>query len=157
MVATDARLATAVGHANTYNRLPLNIAVADFGLVLLAGVGFRLARIGAVPPGYARLGRGLLLAMWVYIIGQVIGSTGGTPTLSSFVPAIVDIYPVLIAYSLIPVTRLAGGRMDDGGSVVTLTFHAGEKVYPGYNIMGVAKAALEAAVTASSTSETCFR
>jgi enoyl-[acyl-carrier protein] reductase I len=47
------------------------------------------------------------------------------------------------AYSLIPVTRLAAGRMDDGGSVVTLTFHAGEKVYPGYNIMGVAKAALE--------------
>ena len=47
------------------------------------------------------------------------------------------------AYSFIPVTRLAAERMKGGGSVMTLTFHAADKVYPGYNIMGVAKAALE--------------
>ena len=33
--------------------------------------------------------------------------------------------------------------MFEGGSIMTLTFHAADKVYPGYNVMGVAKAALE--------------
>jgi enoyl-[acyl-carrier protein] reductase I len=47
------------------------------------------------------------------------------------------------AYSLIPVARLAAERMDQGGSILTLSFHAADKVYPGYNVMGVAKAALE--------------
>ena len=47
------------------------------------------------------------------------------------------------AYSLLPVARAAGARMTDGGSILTLTFHAADKVYPGYNVMGVAKAALE--------------
>ena len=47
------------------------------------------------------------------------------------------------AYSLIPIARLAGKHMTQGGSVITMTFHASEKVYPGYNVMGVAKAALE--------------
>jgi len=48
------------------------------------------------------------------------------------------------AYSLMPVVRLAAPLMGDtGGSVVTMTFDASVRVYPGYNIMGVAKAALE--------------
>jgi enoyl-[acyl-carrier protein] reductase I len=47
------------------------------------------------------------------------------------------------AYSLIPVVRSAAQHMPQGGSVITLSFHAAEKVYPGYNVMGVAKAALE--------------
>ena len=47
------------------------------------------------------------------------------------------------AYSLLPVARLAAERMTDGGSIMTMSFHAADKVYPGYNIMGVAKAALE--------------
>ena len=47
------------------------------------------------------------------------------------------------AYSLLPVARAAAAKMDDGGSILTLTFHAADKVYPGYNVMGVAKAALE--------------
>jgi len=48
------------------------------------------------------------------------------------------------AYSLMPVVRLAVPLMGEtGGSVVTLTFDAATRVYPGYNIMGVAKAALE--------------
>jgi enoyl-[acyl-carrier protein] reductase I len=47
------------------------------------------------------------------------------------------------AYSLLPVARLGAEHMTDGGSIMTLTFHAADKVYPGYNIMGVAKAALE--------------
>jgi enoyl-[acyl-carrier protein] reductase I len=48
------------------------------------------------------------------------------------------------AYSLIPVTAEAVPYMpEEGGSVVTLSFDAARRVYPGYNIMGTAKAALE--------------
>ena len=36
--------------------------------------------------------------------------------------------------------------MTDGGSILTLTYYGADKVFPNYNIMGVAKAALEAAV-----------
>ncbi len=49
------------------------------------------------------------------------------------------------AYSLIALTRAAAPMMSNGGSVVALTYLGSEKVIPGYNIMGVAKAALEAA------------
>ena len=47
------------------------------------------------------------------------------------------------AYSLIPIVRHASSLMDGGGSVVTMTFQASERVFPGYNVMGTAKAALE--------------
>ena len=47
------------------------------------------------------------------------------------------------AYSLIPLVRQAAPLMKSGGSVVTMTFHASQRVYPGYNVMGTAKAALE--------------
>lgn len=49
------------------------------------------------------------------------------------------------AYSLIALARAAQPLMPDGGSIVALTYLGSEKVIPGYNIMGVAKAALEAA------------
>jgi len=49
-------------------------------------------------------------------------------------------------YSLIAVTRAAAPLMTDGGSVMTLTYYGAEKVVPNYNVMGVAKAALEATV-----------
>jgi len=49
-------------------------------------------------------------------------------------------------YSLIAVARGAAPLMTEGGSVVTLTYFGAEKVVPGYNIMGVAKASLEATV-----------
>jgi len=50
------------------------------------------------------------------------------------------------AYSLIAVTRAAAPLMTDGGSVVTLTYLGSERVVPHYNVMGVAKAALESSV-----------
>jgi enoyl-[acyl-carrier protein] reductase I len=50
------------------------------------------------------------------------------------------------AYSLTQLTRAAAPLMTEGGSIVTMTFHGAEKVYQGYNVMGVAKAALEASV-----------
>lgn len=50
------------------------------------------------------------------------------------------------AYSLLPLVRHAAPLMRDGGSVVAMTFDASQRVYPGYNIMGSAKAALEHSV-----------
>ena len=47
------------------------------------------------------------------------------------------------AYSLLPLVKHAAPLMTSGGSVVTMTFHASTRVYPGYNVMGTAKAALE--------------
>ena len=49
-------------------------------------------------------------------------------------------------YSLIALTRAAAPLMEDGGSVITLSYYGAEKVVPHYNVMGVAKAALEATV-----------
>lgn len=50
------------------------------------------------------------------------------------------------AYSFVAVTKRARAMMPDGGSVLTLTYYGAEKVIPHYNVMGVAKAALEASV-----------
>jgi enoyl-[acyl-carrier protein] reductase I len=47
------------------------------------------------------------------------------------------------AYSLVAVTRPAVPLMNPGGSIVTLTYYGSDKVMPNYNVMGVAKAALE--------------
>jgi enoyl-[acyl-carrier protein] reductase I len=49
-------------------------------------------------------------------------------------------------YSLIAVAREAAPLMTDGGGIVTMTYYGAEKVVPKYNVMGVAKAALEASV-----------
>jgi enoyl-[acyl-carrier protein] reductase I len=49
-------------------------------------------------------------------------------------------------YSLIAVARAAVPLMTAGGGIVTLTYYGAEKVVPKYNVMGVAKAALEASV-----------
>lgn len=51
------------------------------------------------------------------------------------------------AYSLVAVARHAAPLMrPDGGSIMTMTFQAAERVFPGYNVMGTAKAALESEV-----------
>lgn len=47
------------------------------------------------------------------------------------------------AYSLLALGQRAVAVMPEGGSIVAMTYYGGEKVVPGYNIMGVAKAALE--------------
>ncbi len=48
------------------------------------------------------------------------------------------------AYSLIAVARSAAPLMKNGGSIVSMSYYGAEKVVPKYNVMGVAKAALEA-------------
>lgn len=47
------------------------------------------------------------------------------------------------AYSLVSLARGAKPLMTEGGSIVTLTYLGGERVVPNYNVMGIAKAALE--------------
>ena len=49
-------------------------------------------------------------------------------------------------YSLIAIARAAAPLMTEGGALLTLTYYGSEKVFPNYNVMGVAKAALEATV-----------
>ena len=47
------------------------------------------------------------------------------------------------AYSLISITRHASKMMNPKGTIITMSFMAAEKVFPGYNVMSTAKAALE--------------
>ncbi len=49
-------------------------------------------------------------------------------------------------YSFTAVAKRAAALMPDGGSMITLTYYGSERVIPHYNVMGVAKAALEASV-----------
>lgn len=48
------------------------------------------------------------------------------------------------AFSLVALSRAAAPLMKNGGSIMTMTYYGSEKVVPHYNVMGVAKAALEA-------------
>ncbi len=50
------------------------------------------------------------------------------------------------AYSLVPVGRAFAPLMPQGGAIVALSYIGGERVVPGYNLMGVAKAALDSAM-----------
>ena len=50
------------------------------------------------------------------------------------------------AYTLVAVARAAAPLMPAGSSILTMTHYGSEKVFPNYNVMGVAKAALEATV-----------
>ncbi len=50
------------------------------------------------------------------------------------------------AYSLVAMARRAAPLMPAGGSIITMTYYGAEKAVPHYNVMGVAKAALEASV-----------
>ena len=53
---------------------------------------------------------------------------------------------LISCYSLTALAQRAEKLMPDGGSILTLTYYGAEKVMPHYNVMGVAKAALEASV-----------
>ena len=50
------------------------------------------------------------------------------------------------AYSLVSLSRAAAPLMKEGGSILTLSYYGAEKAVKNYNVMGVAKAALEASV-----------
>src|SRR5437879_1532522 len=64
-----------------------------------------------------------------------------------FLNATLDAFRVaheVSAYSLVALARGAAPLMTDGGSIVAMTYYGSEKVVPHYNVMGVAKASLEA-------------
>ncbi|MDA7977570.1 MAG: enoyl-ACP reductase [Pirellulales bacterium] len=50
------------------------------------------------------------------------------------------------AYSLLAVSRAARGILSDRASILTLTYYGGERPVPGYNVMGICKAALDSAM-----------
>jgi enoyl-[acyl-carrier protein] reductase I len=53
---------------------------------------------------------------------------------------------VISCYAFTEAAKRAAALMPDGGSMVTLTYNGGDRAMPNYNVMGVAKAALEASV-----------
>jgi enoyl-[acyl-carrier protein] reductase I len=53
---------------------------------------------------------------------------------------------VISAFSFVEITKRAAALMPEGGSVITLTYGGSTRVMPNYNVMGVAKAALESSV-----------
>ena len=68
---------------------------------------------------------------------------------TDFLPTSRDGYRLALdvsSYSLTALAQRAVPLMTEGGSIVTLTYYGAEKVIPRYNVMGVAKAALEASV-----------
>ncbi len=54
-----------------------------------------------------------------------------------------DLAMGISAYSLIAMAQRGKELMTDGGSIISMTYYGGEKVIPGYNVMGICKAALE--------------
>lgn len=70
---------------------------------------------------------------------QLAGSFVDNTTREGFASAL-----NISAYSFVDAGRRAAAIMNDGGSMVTLTYLGSERVIPNYNVMGVAKAALEA-------------
>ena len=92
-----------------------------------------------------------LKARWPTIdfIVHAIGYSDKTQLRGRFYETTLDNFLMTMnisAYSLVAVTQRAMPMMANGGSIVTLTYYGAEKVVPHYNVMGVAKAALEASV-----------
>ena len=92
-----------------------------------------------------------LKARWPTIdfIVHAIGYSDKTQLRGKFYDTTLDNFLMTMnisAYSLVAVTKRASEMMPNGGSIVTLTYYGAEKVVPHYNVMGVAKAALEASV-----------
>ncbi|TCS92381.1 enoyl-ACP reductase FabI [Hazenella coriacea] len=88
---------------------------------------------------------------WGYLDGLVhsIAFAKSTDLDGDFVQTSRDGYHLaqeISAYSLVAVSREAQPLMKNGGSIVTMTYLGSEKVIANYNVMGVAKAALEANV-----------
>ena len=56
---------------------------------------------------------------------------------------------MISCYAFTEAAKRAAELMPDGGSMLTLTYNGGDRAMPNYNVMGVAKAALEAACAIS--------
>jgi len=94
---------------------------------------------------------GKLAARWPTIdfLVHAIGFSDKNELRGKFVDTSLDNFLLTMsisAYSFVAVTRKAREMMPEGGSVLTLSYYGAEKVIPHYNVMGVAKAALETSV-----------
>jgi enoyl-[acyl-carrier protein] reductase I len=92
-----------------------------------------------------------LKARWETIdfVVHAIGFSDKNELRGKFVDTSLDNFAMTMnisAYSFVAVTKRARAMMPNGGSLITLTYYGAEKVIPHYNVMGVAKAALEASV-----------
>ena len=76
----------------------------------------------------------LLLVEWGLLLAAVGAFT------------ITEVYQPYVIWGLVALARAARPLMSEGGSMVALSYYGAEKVVPRYNVMGVAKAALEATV-----------
>jgi len=90
-----------------------------------------------------------LAARWPTIdfVVHAIGYSDKTQLRGHFYDTTLDNFLMTMnisAYSLVAVTKRAMAMMPEGGSIVTLSYYGAEKVVPHYNVMGVAKASLEA-------------
>lgn len=80
---------------------------------------------------------------------HAIGYSDKTELRGKFVDTSMDNFLMTMnisVYSFVAVTQRARKLMTNGGSLLTLTYYGAEKTIPHYNVMGVAKAALEASV-----------
>jgi enoyl-[acyl-carrier protein] reductase I len=109
--------------------LPCDVAADDQLDALFAGIPAQMGRLDFVVHGAAYAPREALSAPYVQT------------TRDAFRMAL-DIS----AYSLVALARGAQPLMTEGGSMLTLTYLGAERVLPNYNVMGVAKAALECSV-----------
>jgi enoyl-[acyl-carrier protein] reductase I len=98
---------------------------------------------------------GTLAARWPTIdfVVHAIGFSDKNELRGKYVDTSLDNFLMTMnisAYSLVAVTKRAAAMMpsleEGGGSILTLTYYGAEKVVPHYNVMGVAKAALETSV-----------
>ena len=92
-----------------------------------------------------------LAARWPTIdfVVHAIGFSDKTQLRGHFYDTTLDNFLMTMnisAYSLVAVTQRAMPMMPDGGAILTLSYYGAEKVVPHYNVMGVAKAALETSV-----------
>ena len=109
--------------------LPCDVAADDQVDALFAQVRESMGRLDFVVHGAAFAPREALSAPYVQTTREAFRTA-------------LDIS----AYSLVSLARGAQPLMTEGGSIVTLTYLGAERVLPNYNVMGVAKAALECSV-----------
>ncbi|HYI48999.1 MAG TPA: enoyl-ACP reductase FabI [Allosphingosinicella sp.] len=105
-----------------------------------------VADMDALDRGFAEL-----KARWETIdfVVHAIGFSDKNELRGQFVDTSLDNFLTTMnisCYSFVAVTRRARAMMPNGGALLTLSYYGAEKVIPHYNVMGVAKAALEASV-----------
>ena len=96
----------------------------------------------AVWPGLATLALVALGGLTLWLLARMNSWGQFTELVGLALPVIA----LGAAYSLVALARGAAPLMTDGGSIVAMSYYGAEKVVPHYNVMGVAKAALEASV-----------